>query len=148
MLTPEFGELGIKQEINRVNFAEMLRDYYRQNGPARKHNLFFLATNFYQTFDPYLTYHTGDAWQGVFNTSGLRSEKLMNAAGELRQMPADSESYRQMWLKFQAAWRAEMPTAPIYSNVYFDLSIPELLEYYPSAHVGFSDAIMYATLAD
>jgi ABC-type transport system substrate-binding protein len=146
LLTPIFQELGVRFTITEVTFADMLREYYRQDGQARSHNLFFLASNFYQTFDPYHTYHTGDAWQGVFNTSGLRSEALMNAAYDLRSVPAnDRESYRLKWLDFQDAWHAEMPTAPIYSNVYVDLCVPELENYHPSSHIGFGDAILYAS---
>jgi ABC-type transport system substrate-binding protein len=149
LLTPIFEQLGVKFSITEVSFADMLREYYRQGGRARHHNFYFLSSNFYQTFDPYPAFHTGDAWQGVFNTSGLRSEALMNAALALRNVSSDDrESYRLKWLEFQDAWHEEMPAAPIYSNVYADLCVPEVGNYHPSSHVGFGDAILYASYAD
>jgi ABC-type transport system substrate-binding protein len=149
MLTPIFAQLGVKFSVTEVSFADMLREYYRQGGRARNHNLYFLSSNFYQTFDPYLAYHTGDAWQGVFNTSGLRSEKLMNAALDLRNVSSDNRaSYLLKWLDFQDAWHEEMPAAPIYSNRYADLCVPEVTGFRPTSHVGFGDAILYASLAD
>lgn len=147
-LTKACEELGIELSITEMTFPEMLKQYYRQNG-TRDYDLFFLSDNFGHVFDPYLTYQTGDAWQGVFNTSGLKDEALMRAAQNLRRVEADNVAgYQEMWLTFQDAWHEVMPTAPIYSNVYFDVCIPTLYNYAANSNFGFGSAILYATFTE
>ena len=103
--------------VQPVSFAQMLAQYYRHDRGTRTSNLFFLGTNFREPFDPFYTYHTDKAWQGAFNTSGLRDSALMEAALAMRQAEAgDRQSYLERWLAFQTEWHNQLPTAPIYSN--------------------------------
>ena len=44
------------------------------------------------------------------------------------------------------ASREVMPTAPIYSNVYFDLCVPTLYEFSANVRFGLSYALLYTTL--
>ena len=144
-LTSAFETLGIRLVVNEVPFTELLGEYYRLGG-ERDNDLFFLADNFFHVFDPYYTYNTGDRWQGVFNTSGLKDEALMNAAEAMRRVSGDDiDTYFAQWLVFQQRWHEMMPTAPIYSNVYYDVFIPQLQNYAPAAQSGFGTAILYAT---
>lgn len=137
--------LGIRLTVDRMTFPGMLNEYYRVGG-SREHNLFFLSDNFFRVFDPYYTYHTGDEWQGVYNTSGLRDTQLMEAAEAMRHVSGiDTDGYYTKWLVFQRRWREMMPTCPIYSNVYFDACIPTLYGYSEHAQYGFNSAMLYAT---
>ena len=147
-LTPVFEQLGIRLIVNEVTFADMLNEYYRIGG-ERTNNLFFLSDNFFHVFDPYYTYNTADEWQGVFNTSGLRDNELMKDAARMRSVTGDdTQGYFDAWLTFQTRWHEVMPTAPIYSNVYYDVCIPTLYNYTPSAQYGFSSALLYATFTE
>lgn len=145
MLAPNLEALGIGLEITEVSFSEMLSDYYREH--KRQFNMYFLATNFANTFDPYYTYHTGDEYQGVQNTSGLRDEKLMELAWEMRNTPAgDKRTYLGKWVEFQMRWNALLPAIPLYSNTYYDFFSNRIDGYKPSQNWSWACAILYATV--
>ena len=149
MLVPVLENLGVRVVVQPVSFAQMLAQYYRHDRGTRTSNLFFLGTNFREPFDPFYTYHTDKAWQGAFNTSGLRDSALMEAALAMRQAEAgDRQSYLERWLAFQTEWHNQLPTAPIYSNYYWDVCALSIRGYDVAAHGGFGEALLYATCAD
>lgn len=149
MIVPVLENLGVRVVVQPVSFAQMLAQYYRHDGGTRTSNLFFLGTNFREPFDPFYTYHTDEAWQGAFNTSGLRDSALMEAALAMRQVEAgDRQRYQERWLAFQTEWHNQLPTAPIYSNCYWDVCAPSIRGYDVAAHGGFGEALVYATCAD
>lgn len=143
LLNASFVQIGIGLTIEEMPFTEMLTYYYRQQ--PRTYNMFFLATNFTHVFDPYNTYNTGDAYQGSQNTTGLRDEALMELAIDLRQTePGDERGYCEKWLVFQEKWVDLLPAIPLYSNVYFDFFIPELLNYHIDGFSSWALAVPYA----
>ena len=74
---------------------------------------------------------------------------LMEAALAMRQAEAgDRQSYLERWLAFQTEWHNQLPTAPIYSNYYWDVCAPSIRGYDVAAHGGFGEALLYATCAD
>lgn len=149
MLVPVLENLGVRVVVQSVSFAQMLSQYYRHDGGTRTANLFFLGTNFREPFDPFYTYHTDEPWQGAFNTSGLRDSALMEAALAMRQVEAgDRQSYQERWLAFQNEWHKQLPTAPIYSNYYWDVCVPSIQGYDVATHGGFGEALVYASCAD
>lgn len=145
-LTSACDLLGIRLMVTKMPFSDMLRQYWRTDG-ERSYNLFFMTETFPFAFDPYQTYHTGDAWQGSVNTSGLRDERLMNAARAMRRVKnGDTETFIAKWLAFQDRWRTVMPTAPICTNVYFDINQPWLYAFADNVRYGLARALVYATL--
>ena len=145
MLLPGLEELGIRLEITEMSFSEMLSDYYREH--ERIYNMYFLATNFANTFDPYYTYHTGDAYQGVQNRSGLRDEQLMELAWEMRSTPAgDKQTYLDKWVEFQVRWNELLPAIPLYSNTYYDFFGNHVIDYEPGQNWSWASAILYTKL--
>ena len=145
MLLPGLEELGIRLEITEMSFSEMLSDYYREH--ERMYNMYFLATNFANTFDPYYTFHIGDEYQGVQNRSGLRDEQLMNMAWEMRNTPAgDKQTYLKKWVKFQVRWNELLPAIPLYSNTYYDFFGNHVVDYKPSQNWSWASAILYTKL--
>lgn len=147
MLRDNLAALGFRLEIAEVDFPELLSDYYRER--PRQYDMYFLATNFAWIFDPYYTYHTGDEYQGVLNTSGLRDAKLMDLAWRLRNTdPGDRDTYLSRWLDFQDYWNEVLPTVPLYSNTYYDFFTARLTGYEPDSHWNWSTAILYASFAE
>ena len=141
-------QLGIRLTVTDMDFATMLQQYFRMDG-SREYNLFFLTETFSFAFDPYNEYNTDDLWQGAVNTSGLRDERLMNAARAMRRVKSgDTATYTAKWFKFQDRWRNVMPTAPIYSTVYFDLCQPTLYDFSANVRFGLSRALLYTTLTE
>ncbi len=137
--------LGVRLSITEMDFATMLREYFRAGG-TRDFNLFFLSETFFFAFDPYLAYRVDESAQGLGNTSGLRDERLMNAARALRRVQnGDTATYMAKWFKFLDRWRALMPTAPIYSAVSFDINQPAIYQYANNIRYGLSRALLYAT---
>ncbi len=140
--------VGFELEVTEMSMSELLTYYYRQQDRS-EYDLFFLATNFTQIFDPYYNYHTDDAFQGVYNRSGLRDEKLMELCAAMRETePGDTDTYLQRWEEFLAYWLEVMPAVPLYSNNYYDLYTDELLNYDIAPNWSWSQAIIGATLAE
>ena len=144
-LTTAFDALGIGLTVDEMSFSDMLRQYYRVDG-QRDYQLFFLSEMFPYVFDPTAAYQTGDAWQGAFNTSGLRDEKLLKTAQNLRNVPSgDNEGYLAKWSVFQQRWVDLMPTVPIYCTVVYDATVPTVYAFTDYARYGLDAAILYAT---
>ena len=140
--------IGYEVCTTEMSMSELLSYYYRQQDRS-EYDLFFLATNFTQVFDPYYNYHTDDAYQGVYNRSGLKDEKLMELAKAMRETtPGDSKAYLEAWQNFIAYWQEVMPAVPLYSNNYYDLYTEKLSGYEIGSTWSWSQAIIGATIAE
>lgn len=147
-LTAACDALGIKLEVTKMSFADMMKQYLRADG-KRDYNLYYMGVNIPYVYDPYDAYNTDEAAQGAVNTTGLQDERLMKAADTLRHVASgDVEQYDAKWLLFQQRWMEMMPNAPIYCNVYCDVCPATLYEYNTHAQYGFASALLYATYTE
>lgn len=147
-LTAAFDQLGIGLTIDELSFSDLLKQYYREAG-QRDYQLLFLSEMFPYQFDPYFAYQVGDAWQGASNTSGLRDDKLMKAALNLRRVESgDTAGYLAKWAVFQEKWNNVLPTMPIYCPVEYDVSIPSIYLFAEYSRNGLDAAILYATFTE
>ncbi len=141
-LEPALAMVGIQLDVEEMSFSQMLDQYYRME--ERKANLFVLGTNFTHLFDPEKTYSVEDNDQGVQNTSGLRDEKLMRLAADMRRTDSqDMAGYADKWLAFQRRWHEVMPAAPLFSNVYFDFTQTDLHGYAINSNWSWSSLLPY-----
>lgn len=141
-------QVGIQLEVTQMPMDELLRYYYRQQDRSG-YDMFFMATNFTHVFDPYNDFNTGDAYQGVYNKTGLKDAHLMELADAMRHVEAgDTESYLEHWMAFLTYWQQCMPMVPLYSNAYYDVFIPTLNDYFANAHWSWSAAILYASIGE
>jgi len=139
--------VGIELQVVRLPFNQMLTHYYRQ--ADREYHMMSLATNFNLAFDPYYAFHTGDAYQGETNRTGLTDEELMNLALAMRQTEVrDKAAYVGKWLAFQDRFSQLQPMIPLFSNVYFDFYRADLQRYRTNAYFSVATAIVYAYLGD
>ncbi|MBQ2976030.1 MAG: ABC transporter substrate-binding protein [Clostridia bacterium] len=144
-LEKNFAKIGLNLEVTVLPMNVLLQHYYRQ--VERTYDLFFLASNFNYVFDPYLTYHTDDAYQGVWNRSGLKDEQLMKLANAMRRVDAsDKDEYKSKWINFQKYWVEVLPAVPLYSNNYFDFYSDKLENYSINSYSTWAQAIISATM--
>lgn len=140
--------VGFELEVTEMSMSELLTYYYRQQDRS-EYDMFFLATNFAPVFDPYYTYHTDDAYQGVYNRSGLKDEKLMELAAAMRETePGNTAAYLEAWEAFITYWQEVMPAVPLYSNEYYDLYTEKLTGYEIAPTWSWSQAILGASIAE
>ena len=146
-LTKACKAVGIELKVTEMSMSELLSYYYRQQDRS-EYDLFFLATNFTSVFDPYYNYHTDDAYQGVYNRSGLKDEKLMQLAQDMRETASgDSAAYLAAWEAFITYWQEAMPAVPLYSNNYYDLYSEKLTGYEIASNWSWGQAIISAQIA-
>ncbi len=146
MLQRNLAANGAALTIVPMDLAGQLRQHYRQE--ERQIDLYFLGINFSYLFDPYATYHVDDAYQGIFNTSGLRDQQLMKLAQALqRTAPNQQRQYMDNWQRFQQRWAEMVPLIPLYSNTYYDAHTPALQNYNPLPYWSWGLALLYATWA-
>ncbi|MCL2810349.1 MAG: ABC transporter substrate-binding protein [Clostridia bacterium] len=139
--------IGIEVEITTLPFDELLLHYYRQ--VDRTYNMFTMSTNFNLAFDPYPAFHTGDAFQGESNRTGLLDEELMKLALAMRQTEVqNNEAYMEHWFNFQDRFHELMPVAPLFSSAYYDFHRNDLQAYHSNAYFSWATAIVYAYIGD
>lgn len=141
-----FAEVGMGITIDRMEMREVVSRYFRQM--ERGYDMFFLGTNFSAVFDPYMMFHTADIYQGSFNTTGIRDEKLLELAMKMREVPSGEQAaYYQAWLDFQKYFAEVQPMVPLYTNNYFDAFDPHLTGYKPGNHTDWPSALIVSQWA-
>jgi len=138
---------GFELNVDEMSFVDMTDIYYRRT--ERTHNMFYLASNFDTVYDPYYSFHPGEEYQGVRNTTGINDELLLEMADKLRTTEVGAnDQYLAKWLELQIRYAQILPTYPLYSNAYFDVYTNWLVDYNPNVYHTWSTAIVYADLVD
>lgn len=143
IIAPAFEEIGIQLTITEMPFTQVLNQYYRLE--EREYDMFFLATNFADVFDPSKTFSPDESDQGVNNTTGIVDEKLYQLAVDMaRVKPLEFVTYLEKWQAFQEYYNEVLPTVPIYSDVYADFIGPRLTNFHITDYANWATAILYA----
>lgn len=143
IIAPAFEEIGIQLTITEMPFTQVLSQYYRLE--EREYDMFFLATNFADVFDPTRIVSSAESDQGVNNTTGIVDEKLYQLAVDMaRVKPLEFVTYLEKWQAFQEYYNEVLPTVPIYSDVYADFIGPRLTNFHITDYANWATAILYA----
>ena len=123
---------------------ELFKSYYREK--ERTTDMIYLATNFHVIVDPSITYSTDTtAGHQMWNNTYSDDEDLYYRAVNMRKTdPRDVYEYVSKWIGFQERYNEVLPTIPIYSNIYFAFYTPQLQNYFITAHVTWTQAILEA----
>jgi len=138
------NKCGIQLTLVPAPMEDLLKSYYRE--ADRTTDMIYLATNFHVVVDPAITYST-DTTAGhlMWNNTYSDDEDLYWRAVNMRKTdPSDVFDYVSKWVSFQERYNEVLPAIPIYSNIYFDFFVPDLQNYYITAHVTWSQAILEA----
>ena len=138
------NECGIRLTLVPEEMEELLKSYYREK--ERTTDMIYLATNFHVIVDPSITYSTDrTANHQIWNNTYSDDEDLYWRAVNMRKTdPQDVYDYVSKWISFQERYNEVLPTIPIYSNIYFDFYTSQLQNYYITAHVTWTQAILEA----
>lgn len=144
MFIDNLAQVGIKMTLVPANMTDLLSSYYRET--ERTTDMIYLATNFHVVVDPSITYSADTtANHKIWNNTYSDDEDLWDRAVKMRQTePEDDYEYVVRWIAFQERYNEVLPTIPIYSNIYYDFYSDTLQNYYPSAHVTWTQAILSA----
>ena len=136
------AEVGIKVTLSPEDMELLLKRYYREE--ERTTDMIYLATNFHVIVDPSITYSTDDtADHLIWNNTYSDDQLLYDLAVNMRKTdPLDVYEYVAKWISFQERYNEVLPTIPIYSNIYFDFYNSQLQNYYITAHVTWTQAIL------
>ena len=138
------AEAGIRVTLVPEDMEELLKAYY--NEKERTTDMIYLATNFHVVVDPSITYSM-DTTVGhkVWNNTWSDDEELWNRAVDMRKTePGDIYGYMVKWIAFQERYNEVLPAIPLYTNIYFDFYTGQLQNYFITAHVTWSQAILEA----
>ena len=138
------SRIGIRLTPVPAQMQDLLRSYYRETD--RTTDMIYLATNFHVVVDPSITYSTDNSiGHLVWNNTYSDDEELYRRAVSMRKTePGDIYTYVEKWIEFQERYNEVLPTIPVYSNIYFDFFTPYLQNYYITAQVTWSQAILLA----
>ena len=136
------AEAGIKVTLVPEEMDELLKSYY--NEKERTTDMIYLATNFHVVVDPSITYSMDQTvGHQVWNNTWSDDEELWQRAVDMRKTePMAIYDYVRKWVLFQERYNEVLPTIPLYSNIYFDFYTNQLQNYYITAHVTWSQAIL------
>ena len=138
------AEAGIRITLVPEDMEALLTAYY--NEKERPTDMIYLATNFHVVVDPSITYSM-DTTVGhkVWNNTWSDDEELWNRAVDMRKTePMDVYDYVGKWVSFQERYNEVLPAIPLYSNIYFDFYTSQLQNYFITAHVTWTQAILEA----
>ena len=138
------AEVGIRVTLVPEDMELLLKRYYREE--ERTTDMIYLATNFHVIVDPAITYSTDPtANHLIWNNTYSDDEDLWYRAVNMRRTdPKDVYDYVAKWISFQERYNEVLPTIPIYSNIYFDFYTNQLQNYWITAHVTWTQAILEA----
>jgi ABC-type transport system substrate-binding protein len=136
------NQVGIQLTLVPEDMEELLKSYYREK--ERTTDMIYLATNFHVIVDPSITYSTDDtANHLIWNNTYSDDEDLWCRAVDMRKTdPKDVYDYVVKWIYFQERYNEVLPTIPIYSNIYYDFYTYQLQNYWITAHVTWTQAIL------
>ena len=139
---------GIRLTLVPEEMEELLKSYYREKD--RTTDMIYLATNFHTVVDPSITYSTDKtANHEMWNNTYSDDEDLYWRAVSMRKTdPQDVYDYVARWIAFQERYNEVLPTIPVYSNIYFDFFTDQLKDYYITANVTWTQAILEATFGE
>ena len=81
----------------------------------------------------------------IWNNTYSDDEDLWYRAVNMRKTdPMDVYDYVTKWISFQERYNEVLPAIPVYSNIYFDFYTEQLQNYYVTAHVTWTQAILEA----
>ncbi len=135
---------GILLTLVPTDMEDLLYSYYRE--APRTTDMIYLATNFHVIVDPAITYSCDPTPDHlIWNNTYSDDEELYKRAVNMRKTPPGAVyEYVTKWIAFQERYNEVLPCIPIYSNIYFDFYTEQLQNYYITAHVTWSQAILEA----
>ena len=138
------NQCGILLTLVPTEMEELLLTYYREK--PRTTDMIYLATNFHVVVDPAITYSCDTTPNHlIWNNTYSDDEELYQRAVDMRKTPPGAIfEYVTKWIAFQERYNEVLPCIPIYSNIYFDFYTEQLQNYYITAHVTWSQAILEA----
>ena len=136
------AQVGIKVTLVPEDMEMLLKRYYREE--ERTTDMIYLATNFHVIVDPSITYSTDDTLHHeIWNNTYSDDEDLWYRAVNMRKTdPKDVYDYVSKWISFQERYNEVLPTIPLYSNIYYDFYTSQLQNYWITAHVTWTQAIL------
>ena len=153
---PDTAKAGMQINQNVMTFSELLNYMYRDTSVDAKYGLktygmYNLASNFQPAYDQSYSFTLDpDLLAQGYNQNYLLDEELDKLSMDMVYTvnSDETEKYMDMWKQFIARWNDLLPEIPLYSNIYITL-YPEWLENYEQdSFWDFSQAILYATIAE
>ena len=153
---PDTAKAGMQINQNVMTFSELLNYMYRDTSVDAKYGLktygmYNLASNFQPAYDQSYNFTLDpDLLAQGYNQNYLLDEELDKLSMDMVYTvnSDETEKYLDMWKQFIARWNDLLPEIPLYSNIYITL-YPEWLENYEQdSFWDFSQAILYATIAE
>lgn len=145
-LVKELTPLGFEINVQELEFTDLLIDYLREKG-EREYDIEFLAHNFVSIYDPYVELSADPYAIGTQNATGIYDQELIDRAWNMHKTePGDLLTYLERWISFQERFNEILPSLPLYSDIYYDFHIAELVNYHPEAQANWPRALLYAYL--
>lgn len=122
---------GLEFNVTTSDFRTMIDNYYYgyELGDERFFNTFNLVTGFDTVFDPYYASVHSDFAGTRANPGQISDPELDRLITEMRSLePSQTEEYRQKWVDFQVRYNQLLPSIPLCSDEYFDISGTRITE--------------------
>jgi peptide/nickel transport system substrate-binding protein len=146
LLIPAAESLGIKIIKTQVEFATLLKHYYRNNVEP-KYNMFSMAIGFAEATEYWYTFSSKKEHLDQWNSANIIDPELESIALEMKSIPAeDWDSWVDSWVKLQVRWNQLVPMIPLYSNEYHDFFNPKLKGYEVSSNWNWAHAIIRCSI--
>ena len=147
---------GVQINQNVMTFSELLNFYYRDASQGDKYGvptygMFNLASNFTPMYDQSYSFTSDPDLVALgYNLNYLFDDVLdwLTMKMVYGVDSTDTETYLILWKLFMQRWNEFVPQIPLYSNVYITMYPDWLENYTQDSFWDFSQAIVYATVAE
>ena len=147
---------GVQINQNVMTFSELLNFYYRDASQGDKYGvptygMFNLASNFTPMYDQSYSFTSDPELVALgYNLNYLFDDVLdwLTMKMVYGVDSTDTDTYLILWKLFMQRWNEFVPQIPLYSNVYITMYPDWLENYTQDSFWDFSQAIVYATVAE
>ena len=147
---------GVQINQNVMTFPELLNFYYRDASQGDKYGvptygMFNLASNFTPLYDQSYSFTSDPELVALgYNLNYLFDDVLdwLTMKMVYGVDSTDTDAYLILWQLFIQRWNEFVPQIPLYSNVYITMYPDWLENYTQDSFWDFSQAIVYATVAE
>ena len=139
---PYLAQAGIALELRPAPLSEIARQV-QEDAPDGA-DMVFRAVNFGILFDP-----TSEFTEEDEAAPAAAENDLYDLSVNMRSTePGEVLEYVQKWVAFEKQFNEDLPSIPLYSNVYFDFYTSLLQDYAVTANDTWGEGILGAVLAE
>lgn len=138
VIPPEAEKIGMEYKYTSMDFALMINHMNRE-GVDPTYNVFYSSIGIPEIIFYWYAFDDAPELMGTWNVNRISDPELKDIAKKMQNVdPEDLEGFRKVYGDFQKAYNKKLPSLPMGCGVSYIFFNPELKNFVPRAHDGWS----------